>query len=67
MTARLYAQKLIFDLEAIFERSRSNASELEKLSTELTFRNAAKARTLAFKIEQALCFAFNDRLIMSTR
>ncbi|WP_261396232.1 AAA domain-containing protein [Serratia marcescens] len=53
MTTRQYAQKSIFDLEAIFERSRNNASELEVLLNELTFRNTAKARTLTTKIEQA--------------
>ncbi|MBW1253710.1 DEAD/DEAH box helicase [Pantoea allii] len=54
MTTRQYAQKSIFDLEAIFERSRNNVSELERLLSELTFRNTAKARTLKTKIEQAL-------------
>ncbi|HGM5240819.1 MULTISPECIES: DEAD/DEAH box helicase [Serratia] len=53
MTTRQYAQKSIFVLEAIFERSRNNASELEVLLNELTFRNTAKARTLTTKIEQA--------------
>ena len=53
MTTRQYAQKSIFDLEEIFERSRNNASELERLLNELTFRNTAKARTLRTKIEQA--------------
>jgi len=54
MAARPYAKKSVFDLEAIFEQSRNNASELEQLSNELTFRNTAKARTLAAKVEQAL-------------
>ncbi len=54
MAARPYAQKSVFDLEAIFEQSRNNASELERLSNELTFRNTAKARTLSAKVEQAL-------------
>ncbi len=54
MATREYVRKSIFDLEAIFERSRNNASELERLLNELTFRNTAKARTLTTKIEQAL-------------
>ncbi|MBR7652942.1 DNA2/NAM7 family helicase [Brucella oryzae] len=54
MAARPYAQKSVFDLEAIFEQSRNNASELERLSNELTFRNTAKARTLSAKVGQAL-------------
>ncbi|KAB2727991.1 DNA helicase [Brucella anthropi] len=54
MAARSYAKKSVFDLEAIFEQSRNNASELERLSHELTFRNTAKARTLSAKVEQAL-------------
>ncbi|MNS04903.1 Viral (Superfamily 1) RNA helicase [compost metagenome] len=54
MTTRQYAQKSIFDLEAIFEQSRNNADELEQLLSELTFRNTARARTLTIKIEQAL-------------
>lgn len=43
MTTRQYAQKSIFVLDAIFERSCNNASELEQLLNELTFRNTAKA------------------------
>ncbi|MDI9220272.1 AAA domain-containing protein [Pantoea sp. EA-12] len=54
MTTRQYAQKSIFDLEAIFERSLNNVSELEQLLGELTFRNTARARTLKTNIEQAL-------------
>lgn len=54
MMTRQYAQKSIFDLEAIFERSRNNASELECLLNELTFRHTSKSRTLKTKIEQAL-------------
>ena len=49
MTTRQYAQKSIFDLEAIFEQSRNNVSELEQLLSELTFRNTARARTLTSK------------------
>lgn len=64
MTTRQYAQKSIFDLEAIFERSRNNASELEGLLNELTFRNTAKARTLTTKIEQALA-AISCRSVVS--
>ncbi|WP_161130192.1 AAA domain-containing protein [Dickeya fangzhongdai] len=64
MTTRQYAQKSIFDLEAIFEQSRNNASELERLLNELTFRNTAKARTLATKIEQALN-ALSDHSVIS--
>ncbi|MBP2859407.1 DNA helicase [Dickeya oryzae] len=64
MTTRQYAQKSIFDLEAIFEQSRNNASELERLLNELTFRNTAKARTLATKIEQALT-ALSDHSVIS--
>lgn len=64
MTTRQYAQKSIFDLEAIFERSRNNASELERLLNELTFRNTAKARTLTTKIEQALT-ALSGRSVVS--
>ena len=54
MTTRKYAQKSIFDLEAIFEQSVSNVSELEQLLNEMTFRNTAKARTLTTRIELAL-------------
>ncbi|MBH2716279.1 DNA helicase [Serratia marcescens] len=64
MTTRQYAQKSIFDLEAIFERSRNNASELEVLLNELTFRNTAKARTLTTKIEQAQT-ALSGRCVVS--
>ncbi|WP_273830518.1 DEAD/DEAH box helicase [Serratia bockelmannii] len=64
MTTRRYAQKSIFDLEAIFERSRNNASELEVLLNELTFRNTAKARMLTTKIEQART-ALNGRCVVS--
>lgn len=60
MTTRQYAQKSIFDLEAIFEQSRNNVSELEQLLSELTFRNTARARTLTSKIEQSLT-ALSDR------
>ncbi|WP_261465370.1 hypothetical protein [Serratia marcescens] len=54
MKTRQYAQKSIFGLEAIFEQSRNNVSELEQLLSELTFRNTARARTLTSKIEQSL-------------
>lgn len=60
MKTRQYAQKSIFGLEAIFEQSRNNVSELEQLLSELTFRNTAKARTLTSKIEQSLT-ALSDR------
>lgn len=60
MKTRQYAQKSIFDLEAIFEQSRNNVSELEQLLNELTFRNTARARTLTSKIEQSLA-ALSDR------
>jgi len=60
MKTRQYAQKSIFDLEAIFEQSRNNVSELEQLLSELTFRNTARARTLTSKIEQSLT-ALSDR------
>lgn len=43
MTTRQYAQKSIFDLEVIFELSRNNVNELERLLNELTFRNTARA------------------------
>ncbi|HCR2031632.1 TPA: DNA helicase [Enterobacter cloacae] len=67
MKTRQYAQKSIFDLEAIFEQSRNNVSELEQLLSELTFRNTARARTLTSKIEQSLT-ALSDRsgVAMST-
>ncbi|MEY1161873.1 DEAD/DEAH box helicase [Providencia manganoxydans] len=64
MTTREYFQKSIVDLEAIFERSHNNASELERLLNELTFRNTAKARMLTTKVEQALT-AVNDRILVS--
>lgn len=54
MVMRPHAQKSVFDLEAIFERSRDNANELERLSSELAFRKTAKARALATKVENAL-------------
>ncbi|WP_150314959.1 hypothetical protein, partial [Enterobacter hormaechei] len=59
MKTRQYAQKSIFDLEAIFEQSRNNVSELEQLLNELTFRNTARARTLTSKIEQSLAALSN--------
>ncbi|WP_273838132.1 DEAD/DEAH box helicase [Providencia rettgeri] len=65
MTTREYLQKSIFELEAIFERSHNNASELERLLNELTFRNTTKARTLTTKVEQALN-AVNDCSVVST-
>ena len=61
---RQYAQKSIFDLEAIFERSRNNASELECLLNELAFRNTSKSRTLTTKIEQTLT-ALSSRRVAS--
>ncbi|HEQ1857596.1 TPA: DNA helicase [Providencia alcalifaciens] len=64
MTTREYFQKSIVDLEAIFERSHNNASELERLLNELTFRNTAKARMLTTKVEQALT-TVNDRSLVS--
>jgi len=54
MVARPYTQKSVFDLEAIFARSHNDASELDRLSNELTFRKTAKARTLAEKVDKAL-------------
>ncbi|MEY0729147.1 DEAD/DEAH box helicase [Providencia rettgeri] len=64
MTTREYFQKSIVDLEAIFERSHNNASELERLLNELTFRNTAKARMLTTKVEQALT-TVNDLSLVS--
>lgn len=64
MTTREYLQKSIFELEAIFERSHNNASELERLLNELAFRNTAKARMLTTKVEQALT-AVNDCSLVS--
>lgn len=54
MAMRPYAQKSVFDLEAIFERARNDPDELGRLSDELTFRSTAKARSLATKVEGAL-------------
>lgn len=54
MAARPYIQKSVFDLEAIFDQSRNNANELDRLASELTFRNTAKARALAAKINVTL-------------
>ncbi|HAV8850951.1 TPA: DNA helicase, partial [Escherichia coli] len=54
MMTRQYAQKSIFDLEAIFERSHNNIRELEKLLNELSFRNTSRAQALTTKIKQAL-------------
>ncbi|MCB8880990.1 hypothetical protein ACELLULO517_12160 [Acidisoma cellulosilytica] len=54
MAIRPYAQKSVFDLEVIFERSRNDASELGQLSKELAFRNTIKARSLATKVGEAL-------------
>lgn len=64
MKTRQYAQKSIFDLEAIFEQSRNNVSELEPLLSELTFRNTARARTLKSKIEQSLT-VLSDRSLVA--
>lgn len=64
MNTRQYVQKSIFDLEAIFEQSRNNVSELEQLLSELTFRNTARARTLTSKIEQSLT-ALRDRSVVA--
>lgn len=63
MMTRPYAQKLIFDLEAIFERSSNNASELERLLYELTCRKSAKARALRTKTEQALTALCNHSVV----
>ncbi|EEU9536113.1 TPA: DNA helicase [Escherichia coli] len=54
MMTRQYAQKSIFDLEAIFERSHNNIRELERLLNELSFRNTSRAQALTTKIKQAL-------------
>lgn len=54
MEPRPYVQKSVFDLEAIFEVSRNDATGLNRLSNELTFRNTAKARSLATKVNAAL-------------
>ncbi|EMM7217703.1 DEAD/DEAH box helicase [Enterobacter bugandensis] len=64
MKTRQYAQKSIFDLEAIFEQSSNNVSELEQLLSELTFRNTARARTLTAKIEQSL-FALSGHSVVA--
>ena len=48
MKTRQYAQKSIFDLEAIFEQSRNNVSELEQLLNELTFRPCTRFCVNAF-------------------
>lgn len=54
MTARPYTQKSVFDLEAIFDQSRNDANELDRLASELAFRNTAKARALAAKVNETL-------------
>ena len=54
MTIRPYSQKSVFDLEAIFKLSSSDAVELRRLSGELRFRNTQRARSLAAKVEDAL-------------
>ncbi len=41
---RVFAKNQFFELEAIFERSHNNASELERLLNELAFRNTALRR-----------------------
>ena len=64
MKTRQYAQKSIFDLEAIFEQSSNNVSELEQLLSELTFRNTARARMLTAKIEQSL-FALSGHSVVA--
>ncbi|MBP2238270.1 hypothetical protein J2Z31_004797 [Sinorhizobium kostiense] len=63
MATRPYAQKSVFDLEAIFERSRNDANELDRLSHELTFRNTAKARSLATKIKEVLTELASHRVV----
>ncbi|KHJ53113.1 DNA helicase [Aureimonas altamirensis] len=63
MAERPYAQKSVFDLEAIYERSRNDANELNRLSNELTFRNTAKARSLAMKVDEALDELANHRVV----
>lgn len=66
MTKRPYAQKSIFELEAIFARSCHDATELRLLSNELTFRNTAKARGLASKVEKAAAELADQRVVPMT-
>lgn len=63
MARRPYVSKSIFDLEVIFERSRNNADELGRLSAELTFRNTARARSLAGKVEKAVAEVARHRVV----
>ncbi|RWR25674.1 DNA helicase [Sinirhodobacter populi] len=64
MTKRPYAQKSVFDLETIFEQSLDDANELDRLSNELTFRNTAKARALAGKVEKAVAELAHQRVVL---
>lgn len=66
MATRPYSQKSIFDLEATFERSANDANELGRLSNELTFRNSAKARSLAVKIDDALAILASQKVVPSS-
>lgn len=63
MARRRYANKSIFDLEAIFDRSRNDVDELGRLSAELTFRTTAKARSLAGRIEKAVAELARQRVV----
>lgn len=63
MARRPHANKSVFDLEAIFERSRNDADELGRLSAELTFRNTARARSLVGKVEKAVAELARQRVV----
>ncbi|WP_430436944.1 AAA domain-containing protein [Oceanibaculum nanhaiense] len=63
MARRPYSQKSIFDLQAIFERSANDANELDRLSNELTFRNTAKARSLALRVDEALAVLASQKVV----
>lgn len=54
MVTRPYSQKSVFDLQVIFERAVDDPNELGRLAHELTFRNTAKARSLALKVDEAI-------------
>lgn len=54
MANRPYLSKSMEDLHAIFDRARSDAAELGRLSHELTFRTTNKSRALTMKVDEAL-------------
>jgi DnaJ-domain-containing protein 1 len=52
--ARIYIQKSIFELQEMFEVSKTNHGELKKIAAELKHRQVPKATALAKKVHEAI-------------